>query len=70
MLVNVTSSVSKTLEHLASGKSFPPWSVRVSEGRIVNLLGQEADIQYSEIRDGKVEKIMEIPNNVEENSSE
>ena len=70
ILVNVTSSVSKTFEHLASGKSSPPWFVRAGEGRIVNLLGHEADIQYSEIRDGKVEKIMEIPNNFEENSSE
>ena len=42
----------------------------MGQGGIVNLLGLEADIEYSEIRDGKVEKIMEIPNNIEENSSE
>ena len=70
ILVNVTSSVSKTLEHLFSGQTSPSGKTRMGQGGIVNLLGLEADIEYSEIRDGKVEKIMEIPNNIEENSSE
>ena len=70
ILVNVTSSVSTTLEHLFSGQTSPSGRTRMGQGGIVNLLGLEADIEYSEIRDGKVEKIMEIPNNIEENSSE
>ena len=56
VLVNVTSSVFKVFKDLMTEEKTPS---RGAPRGIVNLLGHEADIEYSEIRDGKVEKVME-----------
>ena len=69
ILVNLTSSVLKTVRGLISEEELSS-DATSGLGGIINLLGHEADIQYSEIREGKVEKIMEDPTNIDENSSE
>ena len=69
----MTSSLGKIVEELTDGeRNTSRKSHRESggAGRILNQLGHEADIVYSEIRDGKVEVIMEDPASLEENSSE
>ena len=75
ILVNVTSSLCKVLQELIAGDRNT--SRRTGggggvggAGRILNLLGEEADIVYSEIRDGKMEVVMEDSVSLEENSSE
>ena len=75
ILVNVTSSLCKVLQELIAGDRNT--SRRTGggggvggAGRILNLLGEDADIVYSEIRDGKMEVVMEDSVSLEENSSE
>ena len=73
ILINLTSSLCKMVKELTDGdsnKSRKTPGGGGGAGRILNQLGQEADIVYSEIRDGKVEIIMEDPVSLEENSSE
>ena len=73
ILVNVTSSLCKVLQELIAGDrntSRRTGGVGGGAGRILNLLGEEADIVYSEIRDGKMEVVMEDSVSLEENSSE
>ena len=71
ILINMTSSLCKIVNELTDGdintsRITPGGGV----GRILNQLGHEADIVYSEIRDGKVEVVMEDPVSLEETSSE
>ena len=73
ILVNVTSSLWKVLQELIAGDrntSRRTGGGGGGAGRILNLLGEEADIVYSEIRDGKMEVVMEDSVSLEENSSE
>ena len=73
ILINVTSSLGKIVEELTDGERNTSRKIHREgggAGRILNQLGHEADIVYSEIRDGKVEVIMEDPASLEENSSE
>ena len=75
ILINLTSSLCKMVKELTDWDRNTSWKTPGGgggggAGRILNQLGQEADIVYSEIRDGKVEIIMEDPVSLEENSSE
>ena len=73
ILINVTSSLGKIVKELTDGDRNTSRKTQHDgggAGRILNQLGHEADIVYSEIRDGKVEVIMEDPASLEENSSE
>ena len=69
ILINMTSSLCQTVKELIAEDR---GSKRQGggAGRILNQLGHEADIVYSEIRDGKMEVVMEDPASLEENSSE
>ena len=66
----MTSSLGKIVKELTDGDRNTSRKTHREGGRILNQLGHEADIVYSEIRDGKVEVIMEDPASLEENSSE
>ena len=74
ILINVTSSLCKIFKELIAGDRIPSSKTQAGggggAGRILNQLGHEADIVYSEIRDGKMEVVMEDPASLEENSSE
>ena len=69
ILINMTSSLCQTVKELIAEDR---GSKRQGggAGRILNQLGHEADIVYSEIREGKMEVIMEDPVSLDENSSE
>ena len=71
ILINMTSSLCKIVaELLAGARSRSSKTLGGGAGRILNKLGHEADIVYTEIRDGKMEVVMEDPASLEENSSE
>ena len=75
ILINVTSSLSKIVKELIAGDKSTSSKTQGGgggggAGRILNQLGHEADIVYSEIREGKMEVVMEDPASLEENSSE
>ena len=69
--INLTCSLCKVVKELIAGdRSTSSKTQGGGAGRILNQLGHEADIVYSEIRDGKMEVVMEDPARLEENSSE
>ena len=71
ILVNLTGSLCQVVTELIAGdRSTSSKTHGGAAGRILNQLGHEADIVYSEIRDGKMEVVMEDPASLEENSSE